>query len=308
MHRFAILVCALAPSIVFLQYGIAKARLRWNDAMVWEMYFSGGIAAVIALLPELLLKKGIAIDAMAPVHGAATEALFIAAIPEELAKFAMLFVAVRRYGGDTDRHDMITLSFAVALGFAAIENIGYLLIPGDWHLVALSRAGLSVPMHGLDGLAMGACLTAAGLSRLHRPGWLAAALVIPILMHALFDFPLMLVTRNSGFAGVLPAWILLETLLTIGVLWWCNNVRTAALHAYGLSHEPRSPWTAGILILLCAPLLALIALLQDSHAAITAVEMLIMPSIFGIDLLCTSWKSSYSTSVPFGTGSPHQRL
>ena len=110
MHRLVILVCALAPSIVFLQYGIAKARLRWNDAMVWEVYFSGGMAALIALLLELLLKKAIAIDTMSPVNGAATEALFIAAIPEELAKLAMLFVAIKRYGGDTKRHDMIILS------------------------------------------------------------------------------------------------------------------------------------------------------------------------------------------------------
>jgi RsiW-degrading membrane proteinase PrsW (M82 family) len=308
MHRLVILVCALAPSIVFLQYGIAKARLRWNDAMVWEVYFSGGIAALIALLLELLLKKTIAIDAMSSVHGAATEALFIAAIPEELAKLAMLFVTIKRYGSDTERYDMITLSFAVSLSFAAIENIGYLLLPGDWHLVALSRAVLSVPMHGLDGLAMGACLTAAGLSRLHRPGWLIAALVIPILMHALFDFPLMLVTKNSGFAGVLPAWIFLETLITIGVLWWCNKLRAAVVHACGLPQEPGSPRIAGILILLCAPLLALIALLQDSHSGIAAVAMLIMPSIFGIDLLCTSSRSSYSTPVPFGTGSHHQGL
>ena len=152
-------------------------------------------------------------------------------------------------------------------------------------------------MHGLDGLAMGACLTAAGLSRLHRPGWLIAALVVPILMHALFDFPLMLVTKNSGFAGVLLAWIFLETFVTIGVLWWCNNMRAAAVHAYGLLHEPGSPRIAGILILLCAPLLALIALLQDSHSGIAAVAMLITPAIFGIDLMYTGSKSSYSTSV-----------
>src|ERR1700674_4910544 len=152
MHRLAVLFFALAPSIVLLQYGIAKARARWDDAMIWEVYFSGGMAALLALSAELLLMNLIAIDAMPPVHGAATKAFFIAAIPEELAKFAMLFLAIKRYGRDADRDDMITLSFAVSLGFAAIENLGYLLLPGDWHLVALNRAALSVPMHGLDGL------------------------------------------------------------------------------------------------------------------------------------------------------------
>ena len=68
------------------------------------------------------------------------------------------------------------------------------------------------------------------------PGRLSAALIVPTLLHALFDFPLMLVVRQPNLAGVLPAWILLEVIVTIGVLWWCNRIRTAA----GLfSDEPR---------------------------------------------------------------------
>jgi RsiW-degrading membrane proteinase PrsW (M82 family) len=287
MHRLVILVCALAPSLVLLQYGIAKARARWDDAMIWETYFAGGMAALLALLAEHLVKDATAIGSMSPVYSAATEAVFIAAVPEETAKFVMLFFAIKRYGNGTDRHDMITLSFAVALGFAAIENLGYLLLPGDWQLVALNRAALSVPMHGLDGLAMGACLTAAGLSR-YRGFWLSASLIVPILMHAFFDFPLMLVARNQGFAGVLPAWLLLQVLMTIGVLWWCNRMRAAAGPAYDWAQGSSNPRLVGIVMLLLAPLLALTALLLGSNLGIAAAAMFVLPSIFAIDLLWTS--------------------
>jgi RsiW-degrading membrane proteinase PrsW (M82 family) len=296
MHRLAVLVCALAPSLVLLQYGIAKARARWDDAMIWETYFAGGMAALLALLPEHLLKEATAVSLMSPVHGAAVEALFVAAAPEELAKFAMLFFAIKRYGNGTNRHDMITLSFAVALGFAAIENLGYLLLPGDWHLVALNRAALSVPVHGLDGLAMGAFLTAAGLSR-HRSFWLSASLIVPILMHAFFDFPLMLVARNEGFAGVLPAWLLLQVPMTIGVLWWCNRMRVAAEPVYNRPHGSSSPRLVGIAILLLAPLLALTALLLGSNLGIAAAATLLLPSIFAIDLLWTAPKLASSNGL-----------
>jgi RsiW-degrading membrane proteinase PrsW (M82 family) len=287
MHRLAILVCALAPSLVLLQYGIAKAQTRWDDAMIWETYFTGSMAAMLALLSEHVLKKAIAIDAMSPVHGAATEALFVAAIPEELAKLVVLFFVLKRHGNEADRHDFINLSFAVALGFAAIENLGYLLLPGDWHFVALNRAALSVPMHGLDGLAMGAFLTAASLSRRNRGIWLCAALIVPILLHALFDFPLMLVARKPGFSGVLPAWLLLEVLLTIGVLWWSNRMRAAA-DLSGFQQGAINPKHVGIAIFLLAPLLALSAILQGSSVGIAAVAMFIVPSIFAIDLLWTN--------------------
>ena len=254
--------------------------------MIWEAYFSGSMAAVIALLPEHFLKGAIAINAMSPVDGAAMEALFVAAIPEELAKFAMIFYAVKRFDGGADRHDFITLSFAISLGFAAIENLGYLLLPGDWHIVAVNRAALSVPMHGLNGLAMGAFLTAASLSRGKRGMWLSVSLIAPVLMHTLFDFPLLLVAKKQGFAGVLPAWLFVELLLTVGVLWWCNRMRAAA----GLSeqwHDGINPKLVGIAILLLAPLLAVSAMLQGSNIGIAAVTMLTLPSIFAIDLLWT---------------------
>jgi protease PrsW len=281
MHRLAILICALAPSLILLQYGIAKAKARWDDPSIWEAYFCGGFAAIVVVLPAHLLKNAFAIDAMTPVHSAAMTALIVAAIPEEIAKFAALFFAINRYRSDADKHDMITLSFAVALGFAAVENLGYLIAPGDWSLVALSRAGLSVPGHGLNGLAMGAFLTAA-----RRP-WLLAALVVPILMHASFDFPLMLATKNKGFFGVLPAWFLLQILTTIGVLWWSNKVRAAADQAYGRPYRSSHAKLTGIAILLFVPLLALISMLQSEGLAITSIAILVLPSIFAIDLLRT---------------------
>jgi len=292
MHRLVILFCSLAPSIVLLQYGIAKARARWDDPTIWEAFFGGGVATMLVLIPGLLMKSVFAIDAMSSVQAAATNAFVIAAIPEEAMKLGVVFYMIKRHSDDASRHDLITLSFAVGLGFAAIENISYLLLPGDWQFVAFNRAMLSVPGHGVDGLAMGASLTTAELFPRRRRFWLIMALVIPILMHASFDFPLMLFAKNPAFVGVLPAWFVMLILTTIAVVWWSNKVRAATQQMQDPRASSSSMRLAGIAMLLFAPLLALGALLQDSYLGIVgAVALGILPSILSIDLLSTSFRS-----------------
>lgn len=266
--------------------------------MIWEAFFSGGIAAVFVLLPEMLLKRAFPVDVMSPVHGAVTQAFVIAAIPEEIAKFAATIYAIKRYGFGEDRHDMITPSFAVAIGFAAIENLAYLVGPGEWPLLAASRAVLAVPMHGLNGLAMGSLLTAAQLHPRHRQIWLTAALAVPMLMHAGYDFPLMLITRNQAFFGVLPAWFLMVVLSTICVLCLCNKVRASAERFYIPPDGTPSPRLTGAVLLLLVPILAGTTLVSAGDFGIVgAAAFSILPAILGIDLLCTSSKVSPATTA-----------
>ena len=298
MHRLGILFCAIVPSLVLLQYGIAKARARWDDRMIWEAFFSGGMATILVLLPELLLKKAFPVDLMSPVHGAVTQAFVIAAIPEEIAKFAVVFYTIKRFGSGDDRHDVITTSFAVALGFAAIENLAYLLAPGEWPLLAASRAVLAVPMHGLNGLAMGSFLTVAQFYPRQRRIWLTAALAVPMLLHAGYDFPLMLITRNQAFFGVLPAWFLMVVLSTICVLCLCNKVRAFAERVYVPLDGASSPRLSGAVLLLLVPILAGITFVGAGNFGIVAAAAFsILPAILGIDLLCTSPKGSPATTA-----------
>jgi protease PrsW len=298
MHRLGILFCAIIPSLVLLQYGIAKARAKWGDRMIWEAFFSGGAATICVILPEMLLKKALSVDLMSPVQGAVTKAFVIAAIPEEIAKLAAIIYVVKRYGAGDDRHDVITKSFAVALGFAAIENLAYLLAPGEWPLLAASRAVLAVPMHGLNGLAMGSFLTVAQSHSRQRWIWLTAALAVPVLLHAGYDFPLMLIARNQAFFGVLPAWFLMVVLSTICILCLSNKVRAAAERVYVPFDGASSPRLSGALLLLLLPILAGITLIgADSFGIVGAAAFSILPTILGIDLLCTGSKVSAVTTA-----------
>ena len=292
MHRLAILLCALTPSLVLLQYGLAKARSGWSNWIIWESFFAGGFASVVVLLPELLLKTVLGIDAMSPVHGSVVGAFMVAGIPEELAKFGAILYVIKRYGDGSDRHDMITLSLAAALGFAMIENIAYLGAFGDlWHL-GLSRAFLAAPIHALNGLAMGAFLTGAQLTRRHRGLWIAAALLVPMVLHGSYDFPLLLVAKAPGFFGVLPAWFLLLPLLAVPILLFSNKMRVAArAHGVVLQMDGGDLWSPriiGVALILLVPVLAILSLFQDGRFGLVGAAGLgILPAIFGIDLLFT---------------------
>jgi RsiW-degrading membrane proteinase PrsW (M82 family) len=297
MHRLGVLFCAIGPSLVLLQYGIAKARARWDDQTIWEAFFSGGLAIVFVLLPQMLLKQVFAVDAMSAVHGAATQAFIIAAVPEETAKFAVTLWAIKRYAADDGQHDLITTALAVALGFAAIENLAYLLAPGEWRVLAAGRAVLSVPIHGLTGLAMGSFLMLARLHPRQRRMWFTVALAVPMLLHACYDFPLMLVAKRDALVGILPAWFVMIVLSTICIVWLSNHVRASAEHVHVAPDRPSSPRFTGAALLLLVPFLAGVALVGAAGFGILgAAALTVLPTIMGIDLICTSSKAS-SVSV-----------
>src|SRR6202012_5627626 len=96
---------------------------------------------------------------------------------------------------------------AAGLGFAAYENLAYLVQHADiWQSLAALRSVLTVPFHGALGVIAGAYLaiarsgTALGAHRYHRD-WArgssrALVLLAPVALHAGFDFPLLMLQKN----------------------------------------------------------------------------------------------------------------
>jgi len=131
----------------------------------------------------------------------------VAAMPEEMVKFAAMSVFVYRWKEFDEPYDGILYGAALALGFALVENLFY--VYGAWkagagaYKLAFLRGVLSVPAHALYGATMGAGLGKAKFpsgGRTRLIGWVVA-LLLPWFFHGLFDL-LCLFLGRGGWWGL----------------------------------------------------------------------------------------------------------
>jgi len=100
----------------------------------------------------------------------------------------------------THPYGVVLFTLAGALGFAALENVTYVLNePSEaaWYL-AIARAILSVPLHGSCGALIG-----VGLARRHflndQSQHFFKVIWLPIFIHGLYDFFFVLPVRDGPF-------------------------------------------------------------------------------------------------------------
>ena len=129
-----------------------------------------------------------------------------AAIPEELAKFALLMLFLRRCRYFDEYTDGIVYAACVGLGFAALENIMYLIQNFEnWAAVGAMRALFSVPGHFCFAVVMGYYYAKASFDHpSERVRNLCLAILLPILLHGCFD-ALLMVSSVSAAAVALIA-------------------------------------------------------------------------------------------------------
>jgi RsiW-degrading membrane proteinase PrsW (M82 family) len=299
MVRLLILLAAVSPPLLILGYGIAKARGSWNSEAMWNAFAIGAVSAIAALGCELGLQYLLQLGRLPPIAESAAKAVAVAAIPEESIKFFVLVSLASRHVDVRRLQDIVILALAVSLGFAALENFFYVISVGGWKVTAAVRAITAIPGHGIDGLAMGALLIAASLNGNARPWRFQYALLVPIALHAAYDFPLMAMQKSIGSDWFIGAWLVVLALSSILVIRLCNRVLPRAVEADrvsgcdGESVETTDRLIAGgIVALVGGPLLGGIVFYAHGYGAGAAAAMIlgIFPVAFGIDAIRTGLK------------------
>src|SRR6202163_4153099 len=154
---------SIPPALLLLWRVIAADERPGPPARVWVAFLLG--AASISLL-------GIArapFNALLAIPGnpwmtQALRSLFGVAAPEEIVKVLVIVVvsAVARRRTYADPMDTVVYGAAAGLGFAAYENLAYLVQHADmWPSLAALRSVLTVPFHGALGIIAGAYLAIA---------------------------------------------------------------------------------------------------------------------------------------------------
>src|SRR6478735_6594875 len=202
---------AIAPALLILWLVIAAGERPGPPAQVWTAFLLG--AASISLLGMARAPfASILASPQSPWAVLGLRSLFGVALPEEAVKILVIVAVSARRRPFADPMDTVVYGAAAGLGFAAYENLAYLVQHSDmWRSLAALRSVLTVPFHGALGiiagayLAMGRAGTALGAHRHHRD-WARISsrilmLFAPVALHAAFDFPLLTLQQAPEIDG-----------------------------------------------------------------------------------------------------------
>lgn len=161
--------------------------------------FGLGVASVIvALILELVLAPiGTAVENATGnfILARFVEAFFLVAIPEELCKFFAMYPLTWNNYRFNSTYDGIVYMVCSALGFATIENIGYVFGDGGSLATAIARAILSVPGHAMWGIIIGYTYGIAKYRSVKKQGkvvpMVMLGLGIAMIAHGFYDFALL---------------------------------------------------------------------------------------------------------------------
>lgn len=127
-----------------------------------------------------------------------------AAIPEEIAKFVMLWLVLRKNKYFDEKMDGIVYAVCVSLGFAALENVMYLFDNIESFVsVGITRGIFSVPGHFCFGVLMGYYYSLAKFYPIGKSKNWVLALIAPILVHGVYDSILFTMNVSTGISTVL---------------------------------------------------------------------------------------------------------
>lgn len=197
---FLLIIVSVIPIILLGLYIYNKDTEKEPKSLLIELFSSGLVSSFIVVVINMLTALLIPDFYLSDNYSKFTLfELFILifleiALVEELSKWLMIrFLGYQSKEFDQP-YDIIVYAVFVSLGFAAVENIMYVMQGGI--TVGLYRALFSVPGHAAFGVFMGYFL---GLAKVYQKKdkfkyrlYIFLSIFIPALIHTIYNFLLML--------------------------------------------------------------------------------------------------------------------
>lgn len=201
-----LLALALAPGLAICFFIYRKDK--HNREPLW-MLLLAFVLGVLSIIPAIGVQYSypMNIEQMSG-ESTLTVAFFaycIVAFSEEASKFLMirLFLYPRKHFDDP--FDGIVYAVLVSMGFATIENVGYVYQYGLG--TGIMRMFLSVPGHATFGVLMGYFIGLAKFKAKGKLGYLFLAILLPVIFHGTFDFFLFIGSGSLLALGAIAAFI-----------------------------------------------------------------------------------------------------
>lgn len=223
---------SILPVIILVVYVYLNDKYEKEPiGMLLKGMLFGALSTIPAILLEQVVDKYNVFRGTMPIAAEVFDGFCVAGICEEASKLALLWLCVWRSRHFNDYFDGIVYSACIALGFACVENIGYVFSQNNFaeqlH-TGIVRAFLSVPGHFLFGVVMGYYFALAKFEcKTLRNIWMAFC--IPMLLHGTFDTLLMILDYLGEQTNALGVLLFLAFLWFDIRLWKIARRRLIAL-------------------------------------------------------------------------------
>ena len=213
-----LLALAVAPGLAISLYIFFKDQYNREPRRHLVLsFFLGILSAGIALLLETFLlgiSMGVLPDSIAST---AIKAFIMVAFMEEWSKYIMVRYYAYPQPEFDEPFDGIVYAVMVSMGFATVENIGYVMEHG--YTTAFLRMFLAVPSHASFAIIMGYYMGKAKFAGPRRSILMFKGLFLASFWHGIYDFFLFLqdnkLVRENISGGLLFLGALISFVLAI---------------------------------------------------------------------------------------------
>ncbi len=252
MNIFAL---ALGPVVALLFFFWVKDRYEREPFKYLLLTLGAGVVAAIPVVIVEILWVHISYDISALTAGELAFVTFIEiGLTEEFFKALAFFIPIYWSRHMNEPYDGIMYAVAAALGFAAIENVMYVLMGGI--PAAFIRALTAVPAHAMMGLFIGYF---AGRAKFAKRKWAKPFLIllgfsIAVVLHGLYDLIAMWPYYRLAWLWLFP----LLAVMVVSSLFLMRDARSRSpfkpakdefgrYTGYTVSGKPLSPKIAATL-------------------------------------------------------------
>ena len=209
---------AMVPGLILIWFLHTRPDFPQPRTILWATFGLG----ILVTLPVIIL--GFPVSILYPLIDGLTgsrplvvliQAFLGAAILQESFKYLVLANYSCQRKRLAEPFDGVVYGVVASLGFAMLENIAY-VVEGD-SLGAAVRGLTSVPVHGALGAIMGYYIAQSLFDPERRRRHVRLAWIVPVILHGLYDFPLLL-----GTLWLLPITFIV---LVISVVWAFRIIR-----------------------------------------------------------------------------------
>src|SRR3989338_1037897 len=200
---FALLPIAIIPSIIWLSLFVFSAHHRENFGNIARVFLWGVFAAIPVLIVELLF-----FDIFESLQENTVGILIIGFVGVAFVEESFKYLAVRYSAVGksffNDAQDAVVYMVAAALGFAAIENIGFLFsAPNVGSLVqtVAFRAVSANFLHAASSAIVGYFFALSIIHRQKRRKFLYTGLILATLLHGIYNNFIINIEQNIFING-----------------------------------------------------------------------------------------------------------